>query len=102
MTLGDYEDTQALYDFANRVDVITFEFENVSAEGLDLLAALKPVRPAPSVLRISQDRVAEKSFLNRAGVATAPWRAGGERARTAGGAGGARLTGDPEDDPARL
>ena len=75
MTLGDYEDGQTLHDFAHRVDVITFEFENISAEGLDLLAALKPVRPAPAVLRISQDRIAEKSFLNAAGVATAPWRA---------------------------
>ena len=46
---------------------------NVSAEGLDLLASLKPVRPAPSVLRISQDRMVEKSFLNGAGVPTAPW-----------------------------
>jgi 5-(carboxyamino)imidazole ribonucleotide synthase len=55
------------------VDVISFEFENVSAEGLDLLASLRPVRPAPSVLRISQDRIDEKSFLNKAGVATAPW-----------------------------
>ena len=80
VTLGDYEDTQALYDFATRVDVITFEFENVSAEGLELLAALKPVRPAPSVLRISQDRVAEKSFLNGVGVATAPWRPVGSEA----------------------
>jgi 5-(carboxyamino)imidazole ribonucleotide synthase len=80
VTLGDFEDTQALYDFANRVDVITFEFENVSAEGLDLLAALKPVRPAPSVLRISQDRIGEKSFLNRVGVATAPWRPVGSEA----------------------
>jgi 5-(carboxyamino)imidazole ribonucleotide synthase len=80
VTLGDFEDTQALYDFATRVDVITFEFENVSAEGLELLAALKPVRPAPSVLRISQDRVAEKSFLNGVGVATAPWRPVGSQA----------------------
>jgi 5-(carboxyamino)imidazole ribonucleotide synthase len=56
------------------VDVITFEFENVSAEGLDLLASLRPVRPSPAVLRISQDRLAEKSFLNGAGVPTAPWR----------------------------
>jgi 5-(carboxyamino)imidazole ribonucleotide synthase len=53
--------------------VISFEFENVSAEGLDLLASLKPVRPAPAILRISQDRVAEKTFLNAAGAATAPW-----------------------------
>ena len=73
VTISDYEDSVSLRAFAAAVDVISFEFENVSAEGLDLLASLKPVRPAPSVLRISQDRVAEKSFLNAAGVATAPW-----------------------------
>ena len=60
-------------EFAAAADVISFEFENVSAKGLELLASLKPVRPAPSVLRISQDRVSEKSFLNDAGVRTAPW-----------------------------
>lgn len=74
-TLGAYEDPATLRAFAARVDVITFEFENVSAAGLDLLASLKPVRPSPSVLRLSQDRVAEKTFLNTAGAATAPWRA---------------------------
>jgi len=74
ITLGDYEDPAALRDFAAHVDVITFEFENVSAEGLDLLASLKPVHPSPAVLRISQDRIAEKSFLNGIGVQTAPWR----------------------------
>jgi 5-(carboxyamino)imidazole ribonucleotide synthase len=73
VTLGDYQDPAALRDFALHADVITFEFENVSAEGLDLLASLKPVRPSPEVLRISQDRITEKSFLNGAGVATAPW-----------------------------
>jgi 5-(carboxyamino)imidazole ribonucleotide synthase len=55
------------------VDVISFEFENISAEGLDLLASLKPVRPAPGILRISQDRIAEKTFVNGVGVPTAPW-----------------------------
>ena len=74
VTLGEYEDPQALRDFAAKVDVITFEFENVSAAGLDLLASLRPVRPSPTVLRLSQDRVAEKSFLNQAGIPTAPWR----------------------------
>ncbi|MDE2516068.1 MAG: 5-(carboxyamino)imidazole ribonucleotide synthase [Rhodospirillales bacterium] len=73
VTVADYGDQAALAAFAEAVDVISFEFENISAEGLDLLAALRPVRPAPVVLRISQDRVAEKSFLNQAGVATAPW-----------------------------
>lgn len=74
ITLGSYEDPEALRAFAAQVDVITFEFENVSAEGLDLLASLKPVRPSPTILRISQDRILEKSFLNGAGVPTAPWR----------------------------
>jgi 5-(carboxyamino)imidazole ribonucleotide synthase len=73
VTLGDYEDPVALRDFAAHVDVITFEFENVSAEGLELLASLRPVRPAPQVLRISQDRAVEKRFLNAASVPTAPW-----------------------------
>lgn len=73
VTISDYSDPVSLREFAAAVDVISFEFENVSAEGLDLLASLRPVRPAPSVLRISQDRIDEKSFLNAAGVATAPW-----------------------------
>ena len=77
-TLGDYEDAAALRAFAEAVDVITFEFENVSAEGLELLQSLRPVRPGPQVLRISQDRVAEKTFLRDAGVPTAPWRAVGD------------------------
>ncbi len=74
-TLGDYEDPAALRQFAQAADVITFEFENVSAAGLELLASLRPVHPSPAVLRISQDRVLEKSFLADAGVPTAPWRA---------------------------
>ena len=74
-TLADYEDQAALRRFAAAVDVITFEFENVSAAGLELLASMRPVRPAASVLRISQDRVAEKSFLRAAGVPTARWAA---------------------------
>ena len=78
--LGDYEDPALLRAFAESVGVITFEFENVSAAGLDLLASIRPVRPSPSVLRISQDRVAEKTFLNGAGAPTAPWAAVSSRA----------------------
>jgi len=79
VTISDYSDPVSLRAFANSVDVISFEFENISAEGLDLLASIRPVRPAASVLRISQDRVDEKTFLNNAGVATAPWAAVGSR-----------------------
>ncbi|HLY89997.1 MAG TPA: 5-(carboxyamino)imidazole ribonucleotide synthase [Acetobacteraceae bacterium] len=73
VTISDYQEPGGLRAFAAAVDVISFEFENVSAEGLDLLASLKPVRPSPAILRTSQDRVLEKSFLNGAGVPTAPW-----------------------------
>ncbi len=71
--VASYEDHEALRRFAAAVDVITFEFENVPAAGLELLDSLKPVHPSPDVLRISQDRLLEKQFLNDAGVATAPW-----------------------------
>ncbi len=73
-TVADYDDHAALRSFAEQVDVVTFEFENVSVAGLDLLASLRPVRPSASVLRISQDRALEKDFLNASGASTAQWR----------------------------
>ena len=73
VTIGAYDDADALGAFAAAVDVVTFEFENVSAAGLDLLAACKPVHPAPAILRISQERVTEKSFINGAGCPTGAW-----------------------------
>jgi 5-(carboxyamino)imidazole ribonucleotide synthase len=74
-TVADYTDQDALTRFAAAVDVITFEFENLPAASLDLLASLKPVHPSPEILRISQDRLVEKKFLNDIGIATAPWTA---------------------------
>src|ERR1700688_1136545 len=74
VTISNYTDPASLRAFASAVDVISFEFENISAEGLDLLASLRPVRPSPAILRVSQDRIAEKTFVNTLGIATAPWR----------------------------
>ncbi len=72
-TIADYTDHVALHRFAEAVDVITFEFENVPADGLELLSSLKPVRPSPEILRLSQNRLLEKAFLNNIGIITAPW-----------------------------
>ena len=72
-TIAAYDDPDALRAFAAAVDVVTFEFENISAGGLDLLSAIKPVRPAAAILRVSQDRVTEKSFINGAGAPTTAW-----------------------------
>jgi len=72
-TIGRFDDPAVLRAFADKVDVVTFEFENVSADGLELLASLKPVRPSGQILRISQDRVLEKRFMGDAGIPVAPW-----------------------------
>ncbi len=72
-TKADYADQAALTRFAEAVDVITFEFENLPADSLALLERLKPVRPGARILAISQDRLLEKTFLNEAGIPTAPW-----------------------------
>ena len=100
-TISDYHEPEGLRRFAAAVDVISFEFENVSAEGLDLLASLKPVRPSPETLRISQDRVLEKTFLNRTGVTTAPWCRSKIRV-AARGRRADRSARDTEDHPSRL
>ncbi|GBQ68490.1 phosphoribosylaminoimidazole carboxylase ATPase subunit [Ameyamaea chiangmaiensis NBRC 103196] len=74
-TIGPFNDTETLKHFADHVDVVTFEFENISADGLDFLASQRPVRPAGAILRISQDRLAEKRFMADAGLPVAPWHA---------------------------
>jgi len=72
--VGSYDDAAALVAMARGVDVLTFEFENVSAEPLRALAGVVPVRPAPEVLFTTQDRGREKAFLVREGFACAPHR----------------------------
>jgi 5-(carboxyamino)imidazole ribonucleotide synthase len=69
-TIAPYEDAAALARFARSVDVITIEFENLPLEPVDALARAKPVRPAPGVLAICQDRAQEKMFLERIGAPT--------------------------------
>ncbi|RYH08559.1 5-(carboxyamino)imidazole ribonucleotide synthase [Tropicimonas sp. IMCC6043] len=72
-TRAPYEDATALEAFARAVDVVTFEFENVPAEALDRIEALRPLRPNHRALAVSQDRLTEKDFLSGLGLATAPY-----------------------------
>ncbi|HWK44433.1 MAG TPA: 5-(carboxyamino)imidazole ribonucleotide synthase [Stellaceae bacterium] len=74
VTEAAFDDEAALARFAAAVDVITYETENIPFETLDLLAKLKPVRPSPTVLKITQDRLREKDYLHSIDVATAPYR----------------------------
>lgn len=80
VTTAPYEDAAALEAFAASVDVITYEFENIPTSALDLLEARRPIRPNRHALAVSQERVAEKTFLNDLGLATAPWAPVGSRA----------------------
>jgi len=73
VTTAPYEDAEALAAFAASVDVVTYEFENIPTSALDILEALRPIRPNRRALAISQDRLLEKTFLNGEGLATAPW-----------------------------
>jgi 5-(carboxyamino)imidazole ribonucleotide synthase len=73
-TVAPYDDRAALAEFAARVDVVTFEFENVGLDAFEVVEARVPIRPSRSVLATAQDRILEKSFLNSIGVPTAPWR----------------------------
>ncbi|MCT4332374.1 5-(carboxyamino)imidazole ribonucleotide synthase [Paracoccus sp. YLB-12] len=73
LTTAPYEDSAALRAFAESVDVITYEFENVPTSALDLLESICPIRPNRRALAVSQDRLTEKTFLNEIGLATAPF-----------------------------
>ncbi|MEP5759368.1 MAG: 5-(carboxyamino)imidazole ribonucleotide synthase [Litoreibacter sp.] len=70
---ASYEDMDALRRFAQSVDVITYEFENIPASALDTLETFKPIHPGRLPLTTSQDRLSEKTFLNDLGLKTAPF-----------------------------
>jgi 5-(carboxyamino)imidazole ribonucleotide synthase len=72
-TVAAYEDEAALARFADAVDVITFEFENVPTACVEFLATRKPVRPGARALALTQDRLVEKTFLRDLGLETAPF-----------------------------
>ena len=74
-TQGAYDDLEALGRFAQSCDLITFEFENIPAPALDVLAQTTPLFPDRRALETSQDRLVEKTFLAGLGLTTAPFAA---------------------------
>ncbi len=74
-TRAAYDDEAALADFARATRLVTYEFENVPAHTAEFLAARAPVHPRPAALAAAQDRLAEKTFINGLGIATAPFAA---------------------------
>ena len=67
---GKYDDKTKILEFTNKVNVITFEFENIPYETLNEMNKLKPVLPKPSINRLIQHRLAEKDFINKLNIRT--------------------------------
>jgi len=67
---GEYNDQTKINEFLGKVDVVTYEFENIPYETLHEINKIKPVLPKPSVNRIIQHRLAEKDFINNLNIRT--------------------------------
>jgi 5-(carboxyamino)imidazole ribonucleotide synthase len=70
---ADYSDEAALRKFAQGVDVITLEFENIPSKVIDMLSEIKPVLPGSQALHICQHRQREKDFLKESGLPCVPF-----------------------------
>jgi len=68
--VSEYNKQKTIEDFASKVDVITFEFENIPFKVLEHISKLKPVFPKPSINQIVQNRFTEKKFINNTGIKT--------------------------------
>ncbi|AMW98231.1 5-(carboxyamino)imidazole ribonucleotide synthase [Rummeliibacillus stabekisii] len=71
--IGAYDDTEKLQELADPSDVITFEFENISSPALNWLSDYAYLPQGSALLRISQNRIAEKTALKSSGVEVAPY-----------------------------
>ena len=67
---GKYDDSQKILEFVNKVDIITYEFENIPYETLNQINQKKRVLPKPSINRLIQHRLAEKDFVNKLNIRT--------------------------------
>jgi len=73
LQVAAFEDEAALADFAARVDVVTFDFENVPARSARFLAERVPVYPNPDALAVAQDRLSEKTLFQQLGIPLPPF-----------------------------
>ena len=67
---GEYDNKEKVHQLIDKVDLITYEFENIPYETLNEINKLKPVLPRPSVNRLIQHRLAEKDFINKLNIRT--------------------------------
>lgn len=73
LQVGAFDDLDALAEFVAKVDVVTFDFENVPAASAHWLAERKPVFPNPAALAVAQDRLSEKTLFRELGIPLPPF-----------------------------
>ncbi len=73
LQVAAFDDEAALAAFAARVDVVTFDFENVPARSAKFLAERVPVHPDPDALAVAQDRLSEKTLFQSLGIPLPPF-----------------------------
>jgi 5-(carboxyamino)imidazole ribonucleotide synthase len=74
-TQADYTDQEALHKFAESIDAVTSEFENVPADAMALLASYFPASPGEKALYIAQNRLREKDLAKSLGIQTPAYTA---------------------------
>ena len=67
---GKYNDLKKISEFINKVNIITYEFENIPYEILNEIDKKKPVLPKPSINKLIQNRLTEKNFVNKLNIRT--------------------------------
>ena len=67
---GEYDNKKKILEFASKVDIVTYEFENIPYSTLNEVNKIKSVLPRPSVNRLIQHRLAEKDFINKLNIRT--------------------------------
>ena len=68
-----YDDNEKVREFISKVDIVTYEFENIPVDFLNLIQKEKKVLPSPKINKIAQNRKLEKTFVNELGINTTDW-----------------------------
>ena len=71
---GNYKDFEKIKEFTNKIDLVTFEFENIPFEALKKINELKKVFPKPEINKIIQNRLTEKDFVNKLNIKTTEYK----------------------------
>ena len=101
-TVGPYTDADAVARFADAVDVVTCEFENVPAETLEAASRVAPVFPKAKSFAVAQDRLVEKDFVTGLGIPVAPYARVDRSGRSSRRSVAHQTAGAAQDAPLRL